>query len=53
MTDAAFIVPLLALFTLLGVTIFALVSKKEVEERKEDPNVGKSALAADGPTDGK
>ena len=53
MTDAFFLVPLLALFTLLGVTIFALVSKKEVEERKHDPAAGKSALAADGPTKSK
>jgi hypothetical protein len=40
--DLSFIVPLLALFTLLAVAVFALMSKKRVEEappRSERPEI--------------
>ncbi|MDB5664917.1 hypothetical protein [Cypionkella sp.] len=50
--DYAWIVPLLALGTLLAVCIFALVSKARTEERKHDPSAPKSTLAKDGPQDG-
>ncbi len=46
--DFFFIVPLLALITLLIVIVFALWSKHKTEERKNDPSAPKSALAADG-----
>lgn len=45
--NGAFIVPLLALITLLGVLVLAMRSQKEVLERKRDPNAPKSTLAAD------
>jgi hypothetical protein len=47
MMDFFFIVPLLALMTMLAVIVFALKSKHDVEQRKNDPNAPKSALAAD------
>ena len=47
--DLAFIVPILAMTTLLAVLIFALVSKKKVEDRRHDPNAAKSTLAPDAP----
>jgi len=46
------IVPFLFLFTLLAVCVFALVSKKAVEDRQDDPSVPKSTLAKDGPQGG-
>ncbi len=46
--DYATIVPVLALLTLLAVAVFALVSKKRVEDRMDDPTVPKSSLAKDG-----
>jgi hypothetical protein len=48
--DYGFIVPLLALFTLLAVCIFALVSKARIERRRHDPNAPKSSLAKDSPS---
>ncbi len=50
--DTAWIVPLLSLFTLLAVCVFALVSKARTEERKHDPSAPKSTLAKDGPQGG-
>ncbi len=47
--DFAFIVPLLALTTLLAVLVFALVNKKKTEERLQDPNAPRSTLASDAP----
>jgi hypothetical protein len=47
--DFSFVVPLLALLTLLAVAVFALMSKKRVEERRHDPSAPKSTLAEDGP----
>ena len=47
--DIAFFLPILTLMTLLAVAVFALVSKREVEKRKADPNAPKSTLAADAP----
>lgn len=46
------IVPFLFMFTLLAVCVFALVSKKNTEDRIDDPNVPKSTLAKDGPQGG-
>ncbi|GLS87673.1 hypothetical protein GCM10010873_26470 [Cypionkella aquatica] len=48
--DTAFIVPLLALFTLLAVCVFAMISKASIERRRHDPSAPKSSLAKDGPT---
>lgn len=45
--DLSFIVPVLALGTLLAVCIFALVSKACVEARRDDPRAPKSSLAKD------
>ena len=42
------IVPFLFMFTLLAVCVFALVSKKNTEDRIDDPTVPKSTLAKDG-----
>lgn len=50
--SASFLVPLLALFTLLAVCVFALVSKARVEQRRHDPNVPTSSLAKDSPSGG-
>jgi hypothetical protein len=47
--DFPSIVPVLALITLAAVLIFALRSKKKIDERKADPSVPKSTLAADAP----
>jgi hypothetical protein len=46
--DATFLVPLLALITLLAVVVFALVSKKKTEDRRHS-DAKKSRLAADAP----
>ena len=50
--DYSWIVPLLALVTMLAVLIFALASKARIEERRHDPNAPKSTLAKDGPQGG-
>jgi hypothetical protein len=50
--DVSFFLPLLTLFTLLAVVIFALVSKSRTEKRLHDPNAPKSTLAKDGPQGG-
>jgi H+/Cl- antiporter ClcA len=50
--DYGFIVPLLALLTLLAVCIFALVSKVRTEARRHDPTAPKSSLAKDSPSGG-
>jgi hypothetical protein len=46
---AEFLVPLLALMTILAAIVFALVSKHRTEQRLEDPNAPKSRLAQDAP----
>ena len=46
---AEFLVPLLALMTMLACIIFALVSKHRTEDRLHDPNAPKSRLAKDAP----
>ncbi|WP_300586051.1 hypothetical protein [Marivita sp.] len=46
---AEFIVPLLALMTMLAAIIFALVSKHRTEQKLDDPNAPKSTLAKDAP----
>ncbi|SLN40985.1 hypothetical protein ROJ8625_01941 [Roseivivax jejudonensis] len=48
--DAAFIVPVLALITLLAGTVYALWSKHVTEQAKADPAHPKSRLAADTPS---
>ncbi len=48
--DFAYIIPLLALITLLAVLVFALVNKRKTEERRMDPNAPRSTLAADAPS---
>lgn len=48
--ETTFIVPLLALVTLLAVCLFAMISKASIERRRHDPNAPKSSLAKDGPT---
>ena len=50
--DVSFFLPLLTLFTLLAVLIFAMVSKARVEKRRHDPDAPKSTLAKDGPQGG-
>ena len=47
---ASFFVPILALFTLLAVTVMGLVGKFEIERKLNDPNDPNSALAKDGPS---
>lgn len=47
--DVNFLLPLLAMLTLLGVALLALVSKERVERRRRDPNAPKSTLAKDAP----
>jgi hypothetical protein len=47
--DLSFLVPLLALVTLLAVAVFALVSKARVDQRRHDPDAPKSTLAKDAP----
>ncbi len=47
MIDGA-IVPVLSLFTLLAVGIFALISAERTKERMRDPNAPVSTLAKDG-----
>ena len=51
--DIAFIVPVLALLTLLGGCVFALVNKQAIEARRDDPSAPKSTLAADKSAHGK
>ncbi|PZX18896.1 hypothetical protein LX81_00589 [Palleronia aestuarii] len=46
--DFAWLIPLLALITLLVVLVLALRSKQHTENRRQDPNAPKSSLAADG-----
>jgi hypothetical protein len=50
--DYGFVVPLLALLTLLAVCIFALVSKARAERLLHDPRAPKSSLAKDSYTGG-
>ncbi|MCI5110459.1 MAG: hypothetical protein MRY75_07870 [Marivita sp.] len=46
---AEFLVPLLALMTMLAFIVFALVSKHRTEQKLEDPHAPKSRLAEDAP----
>jgi uncharacterized membrane protein len=50
--DFSFLVPVLALVTLLAVCIFALVSKARVERLRHDDNAPTSSLAKDSVTGG-
>lgn len=50
--DYSWLVPFLALFTLLAVAVFALVSKERTDARRRDPKAPKSTLAKDGPQGG-
>lgn len=47
--DYSYIVPLLALVTLLAVLILAVVSKRRTQKRLHDHDKSKSTLAADAP----
>jgi hypothetical protein len=51
--NGAFLVPFLALGTLLGVLVLAMRSQEEVLKRMRDPNAPKSSLAADAPANSK
>ncbi len=48
--DFGFLIPLLALVTLLIVAVLALRSKAKVEQRRDDPDAPKSTLAVDAPS---
>ncbi len=48
--EANFIVPVLALITLLAGIVYALWSKHETDKALRDPNDPNSTLAADGPS---
>lgn len=50
---ATYIIVILALLTMLGAIIFALVSKHKLEQRMENPVAPKSTLAADKSSTGK
>jgi hypothetical protein len=50
--DIPNIVPILALVTMLIFIVFALINKREVEERLQDKDAPKSTLAKDGPSKG-
>ncbi len=50
--DVFALLPILVVVTLLAVVLFALFSKKKVEERRHDPDAPKSTLAADAPNTG-
>jgi hypothetical protein len=47
--DLSFLVPLLAMLTLLAFLIFAMIGKARVDKRRRDPDAPKSTLAEDGP----
>ena len=42
------LIPILSLFTLLALCVFALISKERTKERMRDPNAPVSTLAKDG-----
>lgn len=50
--DLTFLLVTLALGTMLAVVLFALLSKKNVEYRRNDPDSKRSTLAKDGPSHG-
>ena len=47
--DWNFLLPLLAMFTMLAAIAFSLYSKAVTEKKRKDPNAPKSSLAKDGP----
>ncbi|MBU2360998.1 MAG: hypothetical protein KKB02_19030 [Alphaproteobacteria bacterium] len=47
--DFNFLLPLLAMFTLLAALVFSLYSKAVTEKKRKDPYAPKSSLAKDGP----
>lgn len=47
--ELTFIVPVLAMLTLLGACVFALYNQQAVEARRDDPTAPKSTLAKDKP----
>jgi hypothetical protein len=47
--DFNFLLPLLAMFTLLAALVFSLYSKAATDRKRKDPNAPKSSLATDGP----
>lgn len=48
-----YIIVILALLTMLFMIVFALVGKKQIEERVDDSSRPKSTLAKDKASDGK
>ncbi|MFP4275447.1 MAG: hypothetical protein ACLFRU_10520 [Paracoccaceae bacterium] len=46
--DSAYVIPALAILTLAIVLVWALRSKKRVEDRRHDPETPPSSLARDG-----
>lgn len=51
--DASLYLPLLSLFTLGAVIVFAIVSVRAVRQRRRDDDTRKSTLAADKNSKGK
>ncbi|WP_165586919.1 hypothetical protein [Pseudaestuariivita atlantica] len=50
--DIPYVVPILALLTLLGVTVLAIRSQQKVQHRMDSDKARKSTLAADKASDG-
>jgi len=48
--DVTSLIVILALMTLGGVSVYALIEKNRTEKRKADPDAPKSTLAADAPS---
>ena len=48
--EAGFIVPVLALMTMLAGIVYAIWSKEATDRELRDPNNPNSSLAADGPS---
>lgn len=46
--EGSFLVAALSIVTIAGALVFAMVSKRRTEARKDNPNAPKSSLAADG-----
>lgn len=51
--DVSFFLPMLTLFTLLAVAVFAYMSGVKADQRRKDPNAPKSTLATDGQPHGR
>ncbi len=49
MSDTNILLPILALFTLCAIVVFALISKKRTDARKHDPSDPGSSISRDTP----